>query len=891
MIDSRGTGDSNDAPAGPSRPRIGRRRRRLRRTIGILVAVAMLGILVGAVYYWGMRPRLYRPGEDLPEISRNLARHVPDDAPDVRLVDVTAAAGLQPFASFTGARSSQLPEDMGAGAAWGDFDNDGDDDLFLVAAGGSLAAPPDDLAPCMLLENQGDGHFLPVADFPDLRIIGMAAAWGDCNGDGWLDLVITGFNHLLLFRNEAGTLVRDEAFPEPEGFWAGASWGDFDNDRSLDLYVCGYVRYAPDDGERAASSRQYGRVIPYTLNPSSYEPERNLLFRNNGDGTFEEVAEALGVANPEGRSLGAAWYDFNQDGRLDLYVANDISDNVLYVNLDEGFVDASHAAWVADYRGAMGLAVGDYNRDGDDDIFVTHWIAQENALYDSLLVDLAGQQIPENETPPAPPPGLEALGASFRYVDVASLNGLGQSALQMIGWGTEFADFDADGWLDLVVANGSTFETDDEPKRLKPQVPFLFWNRQGRFFHDVAFRSEALSRPCVGRGLAVSDYDQDGDLDVVIVRHGESPLLLRNEMQIGNWVQVRLRSRDRDGNLTGFGDGATIIATVGDATLRRAVLSTSYLSQSSRTIHLGLGEADRIDRLEVRWLGGGTDTFSDLRANTCWEMREGEPEPRRISMRGTEDADEVVAGRPTVESMSEADRIRQFWSFQRAGVHALKVDNDLPAAIDAFRSALALDPDHEEARYYLGNCLAATGDVDGSMQAFERLLELNPRSHRGLKRLGILRASLARSPEQLASAMALLERAWAINPEETGVPLTMGEIAIMQGEHADAEQKLEWVCQTNPRAVGALFLRGYIAWERGEDVRSGEFLQRARDARGEEWKPEGMTAEGDVGRQMHTELTPLTSFWQSWNGSLELAAAYAPLHEFLASRLEGRVDP
>ncbi|MHC4947783.1 MAG: FG-GAP repeat domain-containing protein, partial [Planctomycetota bacterium] len=380
----RGTEPARPAPGRP----IGRRRRLRRRTITVLAVLALVGGGGGAIAWWTSRPTLYRPGEDIPEITRRLARELPEGAPEVRLADVTAETGLAGFATFAGARSSQLPEDMGSGAAWGDFDRDGDDDLFLVSNGGSLEAAPETWAPCRLYENR-DGSFVPSDAFPALRILGMGAAWGDCDGDGWLDLVVSGHDALRLYRNREGTLVRDETFPDPPGFWAGVSWGDYDGDRDLDLYVCGYVRYELVDADRAKASRQFGTAVPFTLNPSSYEPERNLLLRNDGAGAFRDVADELGVANPEGRSLGALWHDVDEDGRLDLYVANDISDNVLFRNLGDRFADVSHPAVVADYRGAMGLDHGDYDRDGDDDIFVTHWVAQENALYASLLVDFA----------------------------------------------------------------------------------------------------------------------------------------------------------------------------------------------------------------------------------------------------------------------------------------------------------------------------------------------------------------------------------------------------------------------------------------------------------------------------------------------------------------------
>ena len=223
-------------------------------------------------------------------------RNLPPGAPEPRFTDVTKAAGLASFRQFQGARTSQLPEDMGSGVAWGDFDNDGLDDLFVVSGGGPLGVPASQLAPSVLYRNLGDGRFEKVEDFPDLRIHGMGAAWGDYNNDGWLDLVVTGYDTIVLFRNDHGHLVRDKSFPSPKGFWAGASWGDYNRDGYLDLYVCGYVKYKPGERDASANSTQFGLEVPFTLNPASYEPERNLLFRNNGNGTFTRAELRQGRA-------------------------------------------------------------------------------------------------------------------------------------------------------------------------------------------------------------------------------------------------------------------------------------------------------------------------------------------------------------------------------------------------------------------------------------------------------------------------------------------------------------------------------------------------------------------------------------------------------------------
>ncbi len=802
----------------------------------------------GVWIYREGRPETRRPGEDLPEITRRLAADLPADAPTPRFTDVTSEAGLDEFRTFDGARTSQLPEDMGAGAAWGDFDGDGDDDLFLVGAGGTMGADPASWASSELYENRGDGMFRK-AEFPEVRILGMSAAWGDVDGDGRLDLAVTGYDSILLFRNREGGFERDESLTLP-GYWAGASWADFDNDGDLDLYVCGYVKYEPGRGGQQRASDQYGTAVPYTLNPASFEPERNLLFENSGNGEFSEVALLYGVSNPGGRSLSALWRDFDDDGRLDLYVANDISDNALFLNRGESFDDAGLAAFVADYRGAMGLAAGDWNRDGDDDLFVTHWIAQENALYDSRLAAAL----------PAQQEGGDDRRRPLTFSDVAAPKGLGQIALQSIGWGAEFIDFDHDGWLDLVVANGSTFETDDQPPELERQAAFLLWNRRGEGFHDLAPLSEPFAKPRVGRGLAVSDYDRDGDVDLLLVTLDEGVRLLRNDMAAGNWIEVSL---ERSGGWAGSTLGTTAIATVGGTRLRRAASSASYLSQSSAVLHFGLGEATLIDELEVHWLGGESESFAGLEANARWEVVEGDPRPTRLTR------------------LSRREWVTAFWKKQRAAMNAMKRDGDPPRAIVLFREALELNPEHEYTRYYLANLISVEGDLEAAQAELERLLELNPKSHRGHKQQGLLKAIHASGEEYLDEAERALERALAINPEETGTLLALGELALLRGDHETADERFEWVCRTNPRATGGFYLRGYLSWLRGERDESVRLLAAAREARGEEWKPEGAAAEGDVLARMHREESPLSRFWEQWDGGLEPEMAFSALSERL----------
>lgn len=867
------------------------RRRRLRWTLAIVCLATLTALVTGGLLYQRLRPKPYRPDERNADITSDLARDLPADAPTPKFADMTRAAGLEAFRTFTGARTSQLPEDMGPGVAWGDFNNDGHEDVFLVSAGGPLGVPAERLAPCELYENVGGGHFRKVEAFPETRIHGMGAAWGDYDGDGWLDLVVTGYNALLLFHNEGGTgrFVRDTRLPDTPGFWSSATWGDFDNDRSLDLYVCGYVKYLENDADREKVSMQISTAVPYTLNPASYAPGLSLLFRNRGDGSFTEVATQLGVTNPQGRGLGALWHDFDDDGWLDLYVANDVSDNVLYRNLAGRFEDISHAAYVADYRSAMGLAVGDWNRDGDDDLFIGHWVGQENALYDNLLADLNRPGGTGTNRTAAPAQGSGLPGAStatnkyaLRFMDIADQKGLGQIALQYVSWGTEFVDFDGDGWLDLIVANGNTLERDGPaPKTLKPQEAFLFWNRRGDYFYNLAPLDPSLRQPHVSRGLAVADYDNDGAMDVLISFLGEGVQLLRNQMQTGNWLKVRLRSRNRLDAPLGFGDGSKVIARAGGAVLRRSVSSVSYLSQSSHTLHFGLGPARKVDALEVHWLAGTNQVFMDLDANATWELTEGEPLPKRFAARPPTGGSAPTAASVAAPQDARA-RVIEFWARQRAAMNAMKVLQDNAAAIPLFRAALALDPSHEDSRYYLGQCLASQGDMPGALEQLAELTRINPHSHRGFQQWGVIRALSATNDATLAAAEASLEKAHALNPEETGALLVLGEVALLRADAAKAEARLAAACRSNPKAVGGLFLRGYMAWKRGDQSQATRLLEDARQALGKDWQPSGTTSEGDVRKKQYVETTPLTRFWQGWDGKPDPGTAFARLADYLS---------
>jgi tetratricopeptide (TPR) repeat protein len=663
----------------------------------------------------------------------------------------------------------------------------------------------------------------------------MGAAWGDFDGDGRIDLFVSRFGTNLLFRNKGDGTFEDvtaaTGVGAPEGFWTGASWADYDRDGDLDLYVCGYVRYTFDAALAGQTSMQYRAVVPFTLNPSTFPPERNLLFRND-DGRFREVGRAAGVDNPTGRSLSAAWADFDADGWPDLYVANDISDNAMFRNRGDGtFTDVSHAAWVADYRGAMGLAIGDWENDGDLDIFITHWIAQENALYENQLGTLVA-------TPSEP----------MHFVDGADLNGLGQIALDFVGWGTGFIDYDNDGRLDLFVVNGSTFQREDDPSRLVPMTNQLFWNAgKGKGFYEVgAAGGGPFATENVGRGAAFADYDADGDVDIAMVVNGGPARLLRNDGEnTQGWLRVVLRgptaargaARGAARHATSsFATGALVKVTTGALSqIRELGSGPSYLSQSPPgEVTFGVGAAKTIDRLEVTWPSGARQSFRDLAPRSTVRLREGEePEARAPSApAAATDAERKASVLRFWQAFNEATSVRRAGEFVRAA--------------GLYREALALDPDHEDSLYYLGQSLQETRDYEGAREAFTQLVALNHSSARGHLALGALMASPdPGTPFDPVAAEEQFRQAHAINREETGPMVRLGEVLIVRGDLAQAREWLEGAARTNPKSVEAAFLAGYLRQQQGDASGSRAYYRKAIRAAQTEAPVKGILSEGD----------------------------------------------
>ncbi|WP_221033034.1 CRTAC1 family protein [Actomonas aquatica] len=564
---------------------------------------------LSAAAWWLLRLQDTDQAEARIHVSTAYTDEARADHSPVRFIDVTAPAGLV-FRHGPPTRHRALPEDNGSGLAWGDYDGDGDPDLYLVNHPGIVPTVGWDSSGNRLYRNNGDGTFTDLTDIAgvaDPAGFGMGATWIDYDNDGHLDLHVTNRGPNRLYRNLGDGTFIDVAVAagvDDPGWGTGTAWGDYDRDGHLDFYLCNYVDYDSDGREPPPPPPGAAYEAPYTINSNAYDASPNRLFRNRGDGTFEDVTAATGVANPDGRSLAAFFCDLDGDGWLDLYVNNDVSANRLYRNsgADFGpdepvfFLDLSAVTGTADGRGSMGLSVAetgdiDGTPDGLPDLFIAHWLAQENALYQSHVT---------------------ATG-KLEYLDKARPFRLGEISIDRVGWGSAFADLDRDGRIDLVVANGSTLERDDDRTRLVAEPLLLFMQDDGGFRDVAALAGPATSRAYTARGLALADYDGDGDLDLAFSQNQGDAVLLRNDTPRDDRQALVVHLDAPDARRFG---ARVMIESAGRRQWRWWGADVSYLSQHGPELIFGLGLAKSVERLEVQWADGRITTLTDLNAGS-----------------------------------------------------------------------------------------------------------------------------------------------------------------------------------------------------------------------------------------------------------------------------------
>ena len=510
---------------------------------------------------------------------------------------------------FGDRRNALLPEDNGSGLAFGDFDNDGFDDLYVANLAGSVLLPREELVETRpggkLFRNLGNGRFEETTAKSGLAHVGWdnAAIWADIDGDGWLDLVISGLDEITLFRNRGDGTFEDWSDEANLGAFecigGGPAAADYDRDGDLDLYVPCYVDFP---WERVDTRQIVGGRPATMTTPANYPPQQDLFFRNEGDGRFVEIAAEAGTIDPSGRGLQAVFVDLDDDGWQDLYVANDQSFDRLYRNLGDGtFEEAGRTAGTRDPRAGMGVAIGDYNDDQRIDLFLTHWVGEENALYRN-----------------------ESRDGVLLFGDETVEEGLAPADPALVGWGTGLFDFDLDGDLDLLVVNGSTVEDEwtlevlSDPKMI-PQKMALY-ERDGSRFEDVSERSGAIfGENLVGRGATFADYDRDGLVDVaVLVHNGPVRLLANRSAPRGGWLGVQLEATG--GNR--FGVGSRVTVTCGEhRRVRQLLAGESYAGSNSMTLHVGLGDCGEEPRVDVRWPDGSVTDIGSVASDRVVRIR------------------------------------------------------------------------------------------------------------------------------------------------------------------------------------------------------------------------------------------------------------------------------
>ena len=531
----------------------------------------------------------------------------------VTFADVTRTAGVA-FVHTNGARGRKyLPETMGSGVVVFDADGDGAPDLFFV---NSAEWPESRKGPAYqaLYRNRGDGTFEEATAKAGLKVetYALGAAAADYDNDGDQDLFLNALGPDRLFRNRGDGTFEDataKAGVGDPGFGSSATWIDYDRDGWLDLFVCNYVEWSPKTDIYCTLD---GANKSYCT-PESYKGATNRLFRNRGDGTFEDATAKAGVHDPTGKSLGVVAFDSDDDGFPDLAVANDTQPNFLYRNRGDGtFEEIGRTAGIAfseegKARGAMGIDAADYDGSGRESLVIGNFSNEMLALYHN-----------------------EGRGL---FIDDAAAAGIGQPSLLTLAFGCFFFDYDLDGLLDIFVANG---HVENEINAVQPSVtyaepPHLFRGGPGGRFEETTARVGAeLARPAVARGAAAGDLDGDGDLDIVVSANGSPAAIFRNDGGSAHGF-VRLRLIGAAGKSNRDAIGARVRLTVDGRTQSRTVRSAaSYASQSEMVLTFGLGAPAPpagTATAEVRWPDGTISTYQGVAANRTSTLQQGETAP------------------------------------------------------------------------------------------------------------------------------------------------------------------------------------------------------------------------------------------------------------------------